>query len=58
MSWACSILFFIATVFYLILGITYRQQEKTKYHDIADKIGSDTPQGSRNVNIQQNQAKL
>ena len=58
MSWACSILFFIATVFYLILGIRYWQQEKIKYHEIVGKIDGGTPAGARNVNIQQNQANL
>ena len=57
MSWACSILFFVATVFYIILGARYFQQEKTKYHEIVN-AGSNTPSGQRVVNVQQTQANL
>jgi uncharacterized membrane protein len=60
-SWACSILFFISTVFYLILGVTFRKEEKRKLQNIMTKNSSPSPSPNekvRDVNIQQNQAKV
>jgi hypothetical protein len=60
-SWACSILFFISSVFYLILGVTFRKEEKRKLQNIMTKNSSPSPSPNekvRDVNIQQNQAKV
>ena len=53
-SWACSILFFISTVFYLILGVTFRKEEKSKLQ----KIMSSPSKEIREVDIKQNQPKV
>lgn len=58
-SWACSILFFISTIFYLILGVTFRQQEKEKLRKIMAKSSvSSSPKDIRDVKVEQNQPKV
>jgi len=57
-SWACSILFFISTVFYLILGVTFRQQEKEKLRKIMSKSSISSPKDVRDVKVEQNQPKV
>lgn len=56
LSWGCSVLFFIASLFYIILGVRYRNQEALKFHDVCsqDLRTSDV----RSVDVQQNQAKV
>ena len=55
-SWACSILFFISAFFYIMLGITFIKDEKSKFQNIANESSSPNNQNQiRNVNIQQNQ---
>jgi uncharacterized membrane protein len=56
-SWACSILFFISTVFYLILGVTFRKEEKSKLQKIMSKSSSPNKE-VREVDIKQNQPKV
>ena len=58
-SWACSLLFFISAIFYILLGFTFIKDEKSKFQDIVKETSSSsTPQNNnpvRDVNIQQNQ---
>ena len=55
-SWACSILFFISAFFYIMLGITFIKDEKSKFQNIANESSSPNNQNQiRDVNIQQNQ---
>ena len=55
-SWACSILFFISAFFYIMLGITFIKDEKSKFQSIANESSSPNNQNQiRDVNIQQNQ---
>ena len=56
-SWACSILFFISTIFYLILGVTFRKEEKSKLQKIMSKNPSPNKE-VREVDIKQNQPKV
>ena len=56
-SWACSILFFISAFFYLILGVTFRKEEKSKLQKIMSKSSSPNKE-VREVDIKQNQPKV
>lgn len=51
-SWACSVLFFISGVFYIILGATFCKDEKAKFRKIMTETG--TGNVIRDVKIQQN----
>ena len=56
MSWAVSILFFIATIFYMILGCKFKNEEVQKYHDIKNNNPNRGGTGpSREVQVQPNQ---
>ena len=56
MSWACSILFFIASLFYLILGFIFKKEEVQKYNDIKKNDSSSSGINAvRDVQVQQNQ---
>ena len=59
-SWACSVLFFISALFYILLGFVVLKDEKNKFREIK-KNGTATstaPNIVRDVNIQQNQNKV
>ena len=55
-SWACSILFFISAVFYILLGITFRRDEKAKLREIMNETPSSTNTSNevRDVHVKQN----
>lgn len=60
-SWACSVLFFISGVFYIILFGAFFGDEKARLKQIMNESGSDLNTSSgerRDVNIQQNQNKV
>ena len=61
-SWACSLLFFISGLFYILLTITFFRDEKSKLSKIMNENGSSNNNSSNNeirdVNIQQNQKKV
>ncbi len=55
-SWACSILFFVSGVFYIILGASFCKDEKNKFSKIMNEAG--TGNEVRDVSIQQNNSKI
>ena len=60
-SWACSVLFFIAGVFYICLSVTFWKEEKAKFGKIsADGTSSNNTSSNdvRDVNIQQKQNNI
>ena len=59
-SWACSVLFFISAVFYILLGFIFLGDEKSKFRSLRN-ISASTGSGPniiRDVNIQQKQNKV
>lgn len=57
-SWACSILFFVAAIFYIILGVRYRNQEAILFREVCSSDGSGRTSDAKSVDVQQNQAKI
>ena len=58
-SWACSVLFFISAVFYILLGFIFLGDEKSKFRSLRDSASTGTgPNIIRDVNIQQKQNKV
>ncbi len=62
-SWACSILFFASALFYIILGFVFLKDEGEKFNSIKDPGNAtsnnvNVPNIAREVNVQQNQAKV
>ena len=53
-SWACSVLFFISAFFYLLLGITFINDEKKRFRSILDESSTNTSKEIRDVQIKQN----
>ena len=56
-SWACSILFFVSAVLYIILGFAFIKDECSKFNSLKDN-GTGTsvePNIVRDVKVQQNQ---
>ena len=59
-SLGCSILFFISSLIYIILGFIFLNDEKTKFNKLKD-TGASTNSGpniERNVEVKQNQNKV
>ncbi len=59
-SWACSVLFFISSFFFIALGFIFMKDEVSKFKQIKDKgTGTGTEANRvRDVNVQQNQQKV
>ncbi len=59
-SWACSVLFFVSAVLYIILGIVFLKDEQGKYNGLKDggASTSNQPDIVRDVNVQQNEKKV
>ena len=58
-SWACSVLFFVSAVLYIIVGFAFFKDESDKYNSLKDpgNATSNGPNIVRDVNVQQNKDK-